>query len=326
MQITTAQKRRVAFFFIFGVGVFLLLVIVLIGNRLLKREDCYYTRLQDISIAGLTEGSTIKFQGMNIGHVREISIDRDDTSIVQINFCLKPDVPIKEGTMAQLGNIGITGLKFLELKGGGDGPDIPVGGEIPSQKSEWDEITGKASVIAAKLESILNNLNNAVAGIKKEDVEETMESVSGIAKSVDELLKGNKDNITSIIARVDVLLKEVNSNMNNVTAITKNVKNFTSPEGSLQKTVGTIEEMLTEIKKDYTEADIKDKIDTMFELVESIQRTVDTINLTLERSKEHIDNSFSEMSEGMENFNEFTRIIMETPSALFGSPSSDEVK
>jgi phospholipid/cholesterol/gamma-HCH transport system substrate-binding protein len=326
MQITSSQKRRVALFFIFGAGVFILLAIVLAGNRLLKREDCYYTRLQDISIAGLTEGSTVKFQGMNIGHVREISIDRDDTSIVQLNFCLKPGVPIKEGTMTQLGNIGITGLKFLELKGGGDGPNIVVGGEIPSQRSEWDEITGKASVIAAKLESILNNLNNAVEGIKKEDVEEIMTNVSGISKSVDQILKENKGNITSIVARVDTLLKEVNSNMNNVTEITKNVRVFTSTEGSLQKTVATIEGMLSDIRRDYNEADVKDKINTMFELVESVQKTVDTINLTLERSKEHIDNSFSEMSEGMSNFNEFTRTIMETPSALFGSPSTDEVK
>ncbi len=326
MQITKAQKRRVAFFFIFGISIFLLLVVVLVGNRLLKREDCYYTRLQDISIAGLTEGSTVKFQGMNIGHVRNISIDSDDTSIVQLDFCLKPGVPIKEGTVTQLGNIGITGLKFLELKGGGDGPDIPVRGEIPSQRSEWDEITGKASVIAAKLESILNNINEAISGIKKEDVEQTMESVSGIAKSVDELLVSNKDNITSIVSRVDVLLKEVNSNMNNVSAITKNVRDFTSPEGSLQKTVATIEGMISDIREDYAKAEVKEKIDSMFELVESVQRTVDTINLTLERSREHIDNSFSEMSEGMQNFNEFTRIIMETPSALFGSPSTDEVK
>ncbi|HDT11575.1 MAG TPA: MCE family protein [bacterium] len=326
MQITSAQKRRVAFFFIFGISVFILLGIVLVGNRLLKREDCYYTRLQDISIAGLTEGSTVKFQGMNIGHVRAISIDRDNTSIVQLNFCLKPGVPIKEGTMAQLGNIGITGLKFLELKGGGAGADIPPGGEIPSQKSEWDEITGKASVIAEKLESILNNINNTIAGIKKEDVENIVENINGISKSIDTLLKDNRSNITSIVARVDVLLKEINSNMDNISAITKNIKDYTSPEGSLQKATATIEETLADIKQDYNDAEIKDKIDTIFALVESVQRTVDTINLTLERSKEHIDNSFSEMSEGMENFNEFTRIIMETPSSLFGSQSTDEVK
>ncbi len=326
MQITGAQKRRVAIFFLFGIGIIILLTAVLVGNKLLKREDCYYSRFTDISVAGLTEGSSVKFQGMNIGHVSAISIDHENTEVVQIEFCLKPGVPIKEGTMAQLGNIGITGLKFLELQGGGQGKDIPVGGEIPSMKSGWDEITGKATVIAEKLESILNTVNIAIKGLKKEDVESIVHNIDGISGSVNVMLKENKDDIRSIVSRVDVLLKEVNSNMSNISAITKNVKDLTSPEGSITKTLLIVEDTVRELNKDYKEADIKDKIDKMFALVETTQKTIDTVNLTLERSKENIDTSLTEMSEGMSNFSEFTRIIMENPSALFNAPKSGEVE
>lgn len=326
MQITGAQKRRVAIFFIFGIGIVLLLTAVLVGNRLLKREDCYYSRFTDISVAGLTEGSSVKFQGMNIGHISGISIDHENTEVVQIEFCLKPGVPIKEGTTSQLGNIGITGLKFLELQGGGTGKSIPVGGEIPSMKSGWDEITGKATVIAEKLESILNSISIAIKGVKKEDVESIVKNIDGISESVDVILRENKDNIRSIVARVDVLLKGVNSNMDNVSAITKNVKDITSPQGSFAKAMAAIEETVTELSKDYKEADVKDKIDKMFALVETTQKTIDTVNLTIERSKENIDTSLSEMSEGMSNFSEFTRIIMENPSALFNAPKSGEVE
>jgi len=326
MQITGAQKRRVAIFFLFGIGIIILLTAVLVGNKLLKREDCYYSRFTDISVAGLTEGSSVKFQGMNIGHVSAISIDHENTEVVQIEFCLKPGVPIKEGTMAQLGNIGITGLKFLELQGGGQGKDIPVGGEIPSMKSGWDEITGKATVIAEKLESILNTVNIAIKGLKKEDVESIVHNIDGISGSVNVMLKENKNDIRSIVSRVDVLLKEVNSNMSNISAITKNVKDLTSPEGSITKTLLIVEDTVRELNKDYKEADIKDKIDKMFALVETTQKTIDTVNLTLERSKENIDTSLTEMSEGMSNFSEFTRIIMENPSALFNAPKSGEVE
>lgn len=326
MQVTGAQKRRVAIFFLFGIGIIVLLTAILVGNRLLKREDCYRTRFTDISVAGLTEGSSVKFQGMNIGHVAEISIDSDNTSIVEVDICLKPGVPIKEGTVTQLGSIGITGLKFLELKGGGTGKNIPVGGEIPSEKSDWDEISGKATVIAEKLESILNNLNVAIQGVKKEDVEKIFTNVGNISTSVDDILKDNRKNIKSIVAQTDKLLKNVNSNMNNVSAITKNVKDLTSPEGSLTKTLNLMEETMEEVRTDYKEAAIQDKIDKMFALVESTQKTIDTINLTLERSKEHIDRTFAEMSDGMSNFNEFTRIIMENPSSLFGTTSVEESK
>lgn len=326
MQITKAQKRRVAIFFIFGAVIVILITALLVGNRLLKREDCYYTRFTDISVAGLTEGSSVKFQGMNIGHVSEISIDTENTAVVQIGFCLKPGVPIKEGTTAQLGNIGITGLKFLELQGGGTGKDIPVGGEIPSQKSDWDEITGKATVIAQKLESILNTINLAIKGVKKEDVEAIAKNVKGITGSVDVILRDNKNDIKSIISRVDTLLKEINGNMSNVSAITSNVRDMTSPQGSLYRTLGLVEETVRDIQKDYRSADIKDKVDKMFVLVENTQKTIETVNITLERNKEHIDRTFTEMSDGMSNFNEFTRIIMENPASLFSSGPEDKGK
>ena len=324
MQVTSAQKRRVAIFFIFGISVILLLVVLLIGNRLLKREDCYFTRFEDISVAGLSEGSSVKFQGMNIGSVSNISVDKENTAVVQVGFCLKPGVPIKEGTKSQLGTIGITGLKFLELKGGGQGENIPVGGEIPSEKSGWDEITGKASVIATKLELILNQVNEALKGVQKEDVEKIVKNVNGISTSLDEILVKNKDEITGIVKEARVFMKELNGNMDNVKSITTNIREITSKDGSLAKTLNTMEDVISEFQTDYKNADIQAKVDKMFGLVESTQKTVDTLQLTFERSSEKIDKSLDDLSDAMSNFSEFTRIIMENPSALFGSSSASE--
>ena len=323
MQVTSAQKRRVAVFFIFGIFVLVGLAALLVGNRLLKREDCYFTRFEDISVAGLSEGSTVKFQGMNIGTVSKISVDKENTAIVEVGFCLKPGVPIKEGTKTQLGTIGITGLKFLEVKGGGQGANIPVGGEIPSEKSGWDEITGKASVIAEKLESILNQFNEALKGVQKDDVEKIVKNVGGISTSLDELLAKNKKEISGVIKEAHIFMNELNGNMDNVKAITTNVRELTSKEGSLAKTLSMMEAAVSDFREDYKEANVQDKVDRMFGLVESTQRTVDTLQLTFERSTEKIDKSLDDLSDAMSNFSEFTRIIMENPSALFGGGNSD---
>lgn len=121
MQITGAQKRRVALFFIFGAFIVISIVALLVGNRLLKREKCFHTRFTNVSVAGLGEGASVKFQGMDVGNVSQISVDPLNTAVIRIDFCLKPGIPIREGTSAQLGNIGITGLKFVELTGGGKG-------------------------------------------------------------------------------------------------------------------------------------------------------------------------------------------------------------
>ena len=260
---------------------------------------------------------------MNIGTVSKISVDKENTAVVEVAFCLKPGVPIKEGTKTQLGTIGITGLKFLELKGGGQGANIPVGGEIPSEKSGWDEITGKATVIAAKLESILNQFNEALKGVQKEDVEKIVKNVDGISTSLDELLAKNKKEISGVIKEAHIFMNELNGNMDNVKAITTNVRELSSKDGSLAKTLKMMEETVSDFREDYKEANVQEKVDKMFSLVESTQRTVDTLQLTFERSTEKIDKSLDDLSDAMSNFSEFTRIIMENPSALFGGGNSD---
>jgi phospholipid/cholesterol/gamma-HCH transport system substrate-binding protein len=316
MQITGSQKKRVALFFIVGVLMFLSIVGVLVGNQLLKREECFYTRFKDVSVAGLTEGSSVKFQGMNIGHVSEISIDREDTSVVRIDLCLKPGVPVKEGTFTQLGNIGITGLKFVELQGGGKGKKIPVNGEIPSQKSTWDTITGKASVIATKLEQILNQINNRIEDLDPNAIKKIVSNVSGITSSMDTILKSNRNEITSIVKRTDVLLANINENMDNIKQITGDVRRMTSKEGPINNTLVTVEETAKEIQTSYKNTDINKRVDKIFDLIDSMQKTMDTVNITLMRSREDITDSFDNLSEGMTNFNEFTRIIMENPSTI----------
>ena len=100
MQITKKQKRRVALFFIIGIVVFLGSIAVLIGKKLLKKENCYYTTFKELSVSGLSQGSSVKFQGMNVGQVKAISIDKNDTTVVRVDVCIKPDVAIKEGTYA----------------------------------------------------------------------------------------------------------------------------------------------------------------------------------------------------------------------------------
>lgn len=323
MQITNSQKRRVAIFFIFGITLFLTLVAVLVGNKILKREDCYFTKFKDISVAGLTEGSSVKFQGMNIGAVSAISIDQQDTAIVRIDFCVNPGVPMKDGTFSQLGNIGITGLKFLELKGGGTGKNIPINGEVPSSESTWDTITGKAEVIAEKLELILNNINNITKEIKPATVTKITENIAGISTSVNTILNQNKDNIRSIVSRTDELLANINSNMDNISKITGDVAKMTGKDGQIQKTLNEFAGTATDVRTLMKDAKLEQNITKVFTLIDSMQKTMDTVNLTLKRSQENITDSMENLSEGMENFSEFTRILMENPSAILKGNSSE---
>lgn len=326
MQITPAQKRRVALFFLFGVGLFLLVIGVIVGDKVLKREDCYYSKFKDVSVAGLSEGSSVKFQGMNIGSVQAISIDEVDTSIIRIDYCLKPGTPMKEGTTSQLGNIGITGLKFLELKGGGKFKDIPKNGEVPSIESQWDQITGKAEVIAEKLEIILNNVNNAVKEIKPETVKQIANNIAGISSSLNTILAQNKDNVHALTGESAQFMKKLNQSMTQIDAVVTDIRGMTASDGVITGTLTSFKGTADELGGAVREADIKGTMEKISLLLDSLQKTTETVNLTLMRSQEDINQSLANLSESMHNFNEFTRIIMENPAAILSGTGSGDGK
>lgn len=326
MQITPAQKRRVALFFLFGVILFILVIGIIIGDKVLKRQDCYYSKFKDVSVAGLSEGSSVKFQGMNIGSVQQISIDELDTSIIRIDYCLKPGTPMKEGTTSQLGNIGITGLKFLELKGGGKFKDIPKNGEVPSIDSQWDQITGKAEVIAEKLEIILNNVNNVVKEVKPETVKQIANNIAGISSSLNAILAQNKDNVHALTGESAQFMKKLNQSMGQIDAVVTDIRAMTAQDGIITGTLASFSGAAGDVGKAAREVDLKETIAKMELLLDSLQKTTETINVTLIRSREDINASLDNLSESMTNFNEFTRIIMENPGAILQGAKSEEPK
>lgn len=319
MQITKKQKRRVAVFFIIGILVFVGTISVLVGQKLLKKENCYYTTFKELSVSGLTQGSSVKFQGMNVGQVKHISIDKDDTTIVRIDVCIKPDVAIKNGTYANLGSLGITGLKFVELKGGGKGSDIPISGLIPGKKSGLDDITKKASEITEKIDRILDKTDKLLSKLDDDSLKRMVDNVESITENVNGIIKENRADIKSILGSsasisigVNKTVTEVNSILNDFKNLSKMIKKMTKPNGIAESIIKSLQKGSDKFAK----TDVKKTVDNINSLVDSIKKTSNIINLTMLRSKEAIINSVDDLSEGMEYFKEFNRIIMENPSAI----------
>ena len=85
-------------------------LIVLAGARLGKRETSITCDiLKEVSLNGLDVGSPVKYSGIRIGRVDRISIDPEDVSVIVVELSL--DEGIVQSSKANLGSMGITGLK-----------------------------------------------------------------------------------------------------------------------------------------------------------------------------------------------------------------------
>ena len=166
------------------VGAFVLLVIALgtafviwYSDRGDKRDFQRYEIYFNGSVSGLSEGSPVRYLGVDVGRVVEMNLDSRAPDRVQVLADIDEDAPVSEETLASLSLQGVTGLLFIDLER--DKGDRPVMPRVPSQRgyqvirsvqSDFDlliasipELFTQASSLAARVSEAFSDENIAAA-------------------------------------------------------------------------------------------------------------------------------------------------------------------
>ena len=93
-MISKAQKFRLGIFILLCSALLIGFFIIVAGNKLMERKDTYYIHYRDVSVNGLQIGSSVKYSGINIGGVDDISIDKEDIRNVIVKIGIKQGTPI----------------------------------------------------------------------------------------------------------------------------------------------------------------------------------------------------------------------------------------
>lgn len=135
-----------------------------------EEYDHYRVRMSE-SVAGLSADASVKYMGVGVGTVAHIGIDPENSRRVELILKIKRGTPITVDTTAQLKFFGITGLAFIELKGGIDsapplrsvGKKMPVIPSKPSTLKRMDEslslLASKSARALEKIDKLLSNEN-----------------------------------------------------------------------------------------------------------------------------------------------------------------------
>jgi phospholipid/cholesterol/gamma-HCH transport system substrate-binding protein len=129
--------------------------------------DRYYT-FMDESVSGLSRDSYVKYQGVEVGRVKEIALEPNNPERVRLALDIARGTPVKEDTVAALETQGLTGITIVNLRGGSraspllkaqPGQYYPV---IQSQPSFYTQLSQNMSRLMRneRLPALLANLNN----------------------------------------------------------------------------------------------------------------------------------------------------------------------
>ena len=100
------------------------------------------------SVIGLSDGSPVLYNGVNVGRVTRIDLNPEDIREVIVTVQIEAQVPIHQDTVASIRLTGLTGTAAIQLSGGS--PDSPL---LPSESQPPERIQAISSPLNRLLES-----------------------------------------------------------------------------------------------------------------------------------------------------------------------------
>ena len=81
-----------------------------------RRDYTPYEIYFEGSVSGLSEGSPVRYLGVDVGRVQQMSVDKSDPGRVRTVVEVDSTAPISAATQAKLGLLGLTGLLYIDLQ------------------------------------------------------------------------------------------------------------------------------------------------------------------------------------------------------------------
>jgi phospholipid/cholesterol/gamma-HCH transport system substrate-binding protein len=159
------------------------------GGAFQKKYDLYLA-VEEESVAGLNLNAPVKFNGVDVGKVREIEIDPKNPERVNLLFAIERGTPIKEDTVAILKTQGLTGIAYVELSGGtrdaallaaAPGSDYPVIRTKPSLAARLENVLTSA---LAKLDSTSKNINAILSEENQASFKNALADIATVAHTI----------------------------------------------------------------------------------------------------------------------------------------------
>jgi phospholipid/cholesterol/gamma-HCH transport system substrate-binding protein len=310
-NVTKREEVYVGFFVLAATGLLIYTLFSLTG--FFERGEVPY-RAYFEDAGGLRPGAEVRYAGgPPVGRVQHVRSDPHDSSRMEIDFRVRPDVPVKTDSEVSITSISPLSDNFLSIAPGSkEAPRAPEGSVLNSEPYVgFADLEEQLNDLGPKANELLTNLNQRVKELQVT-----------VARVNDLLNDRNRANLAASLANVRGALEEdrpaLHGTLTHIDAASAKLGPLLD---DFKKTVAQAQDALKHVDATVVEnrPELRESIEELKKALANADTLTDQLNGTLSANSGNLDEIIENFRDASENLKEFTETIKNRPYTLLRS-------
>jgi phospholipid/cholesterol/gamma-HCH transport system substrate-binding protein len=289
----------------------LVVFVVWLARLQFTRDNDVYEILFQGPVRGLNQGGEVHFNGIKVGEVTKIALDRTDPSRVLAEARVTSDVPIRVDSYATLEPQGITGVNYIQITAGTPSKpllkDVTPKDKIPvirSQRSALSDLLEGGGTVLTRTIEALDRINRVLSDQNIKNFSASVSDAQAITAEVRER--------KSIIADAQKAIQDIDTATQQVTELTRSSRQIVDTDG--RRAVSNVADAAQEAKQTAAAAG------AMIGKLQGPTSDFATNGLP------QVTAAVIELQSAAESLQRLVDEIQTSPSSVIGKPAAEEVK
>lgn len=220
------------------------------GKDLFSGYSKYYVKYSNVD--GLVPSSPVTINGLTVGKVNSITLDKDWTSLVELQ--ISDDYKIPKNSIAELYSPGPIGGKQIAILPNKETQEIAKTGDFLQSGSKLgltEEVSNQIKPIKEKLDKVLENANTMLVNINQVLDEKTKQNLRGSLENLNVTLAEFRNASASVNQMLAENRSKISSTMSNFDKTSANFKTISDSlaNANIGQTVKNLEKTLASVDK-----------------------------------------------------------------------------
>lgn len=253
-----------------------------------REERVPYQIATKLSVPGLNPQADVRYRGLDVGKVDEISFDPQVVGQILVHISVRPDTPITQSTFATLGYQGVTGIAYVQLDDDGSRPvklhsSSQQVARIEMRPSLFDQLQTRGLAILQQTEEVAKSLNNMLNPANQKAILTAFDNVSKAATEIETIPRQLQPTLAKLpamtnqaqqtLSSLNTLSKDASALANSLNGITTKLQ---APGGTIATITDTAERLGSVAAR--LEHDTLPLANDARSSIRALNRTLDTIS------------------------------------------------